>query len=395
MVGYALVAAFLFMSSTLSPKDLIRMMIFKPVFLLAALLVLPLAARAQTANDGHLFDQGRAMTERSPRASDVIDRMKGYLGQWDVAVTTYPTDTTTVTSQGQAEVTYMNRGYAYQERLHVPGYDAEGTAASMMSFLSFDPTNNVWALGEASSYTESISMYNGDFEGGKLTLGTVLRERGGTQLTHYRLTYTFAGSNQLTTLLESSTGNTTAWKPVEQRVYQRRTPSDTFMATMDGYGAAASDLPEEAHEFDFLLGTWDAVHNMLFGGQWIQFPTNATAVRALGGSAILEHSWFDLDPNLPDAATSIIRIYNRSMRRWESLYLQNRSNSLLFFGGAKDGEDLVLHMFESHTADPPISRFVFHDIGTDTYAWYAQNSTDRGRTFNKTWTIEFTRRTGE
>ena len=69
---------------------------------LAFLLASPL--HAQT--DGQLHDQGRAMTERSPRADARLDAMKPLLGTWDVALTTHPTDSTT----HQAEITYMNRG---------------------------------------------------------------------------------------------------------------------------------------------------------------------------------------------------------------------------------------------------------------------------------------------
>ena len=117
-----------------------------------------------------------------------------------------------------------------------------------------------------------------------------------------------------------------------------------------------------------------------------------TAVYALNGHAILEHNWYDVDPNVPDAATTIVRIYNRAMRRWESLYLDNRGHSQLFFGGAKDGDKVILHNFEANTTSPLIPRYVFHDIAKDSYAWYAENSTDRGKTFNQTWGITFARK---
>jgi len=120
-------------------------------------------------------------------------------------------------------------------------------------------------------------------------------------------------------------------------------------------------------------------------------PTTATASIALGGHGVLEHSWFDLDPSLPDAATSILRLYNRAERRWESLYLTNRGNTLLDFGGAKEGDRIVLHLFDTRLGDT-ISRFVFHNIEPDGYRWFAESSTDRGATFATTWTIDMTRR---
>jgi hypothetical protein len=51
---------------------------------------------------------------------------------------------------------------------------------------------------------------------------------------------------------------------------------------------------------------------------------------------------------------------------------------------------MVLHSFDTHLGDT-ISRFVFHSIEPDRYQWFAENSTDRGQTFNETWTIDIQR----
>lgn len=179
--------------------------------------------------------------------------------------------------------------------------------------------------------------------------------------------------------------------PVELREYARLGTSADLLATRDDHGQPAANLPAEARQFDFLIGTWDAQHQILLGGNWVRFPTTFTAVHAMGGHAVLEHSWFDLDPNLPDAATTILRLYNRAERRWESLYMSNRANTLLHFGGAWEGDRMVLHTFGGRLGDP-ISRFVFHNIEADSYAWFAESSTDRGETFNPTWIIDVTRR---
>lgn len=52
----------------------------------------------------------------------------------------------------------------------------------------------------------------------------------------------------------------------------------------------------------------------------------------------------------------------------------------------------MLTLFETDTATPPISHFIFHDIEADRYQWFAESSRDRGETFQTTWTIEMTRR---
>ncbi|WP_412069204.1 hypothetical protein [Rubrivirga sp. IMCC43871] len=356
--------------------------------LAALVLVLATPTLAQP-HDGHLFDQGRPMTNRSPRADATLDAMKPLLGLWDVAVTTYPTDSTTHQARGEAEITFMNRGYAYAERRTVPDYDPAGVDLHVHSFLVYSPSVGDWALGEGSSYTEHVEIWNGAMEGDGLALHTAVRRLGGTRLVEERVTYSMDGADAFTVLLER-TQDGERWGPVEERAYTRHARLPTLVATRAGHGVPAPGLPEEARQFDFLLGTWAAAHRINLGGTWVQFPTTTTGVVALGGHGILEHSWFDLDPNLPDAATTILRLYNRAERRWESLYLTNRGNTLLDFGGAWEGDRMVLHQFDARLTDT-LSRFVFHSIEPDRYQWFAESSTDRGATFATTWTIDVTR----
>lgn len=344
----------------------------------------------QSQTDGRLFDQGREMTARSARAPAALDQLAGVVGQWEVEVTTYPTDSTAHTTSGQAEFSFMNRGWSLMERLHVDDFDGSGNGNDEMAFMTFNPATQRYELGVASSYTEHIAMYDGEFEEGRLTLSAAERRLGGGAVTMYRLAYTAESPDLLIMELEESTNLGRSWNPTQRRVYSRRASSDGFMTVRDDYGEATSSQPDEARQFDFLLGEWTANHNMLLGGNWVQFPTTTTAVFVMGGHAILEHNWFNLDPNHPDAATSIIRLYNRAERRWESLYLNNRSNSLLRFGGVREDDQMILNSFNTNLTDT-ISRWVFHTIEDDRYQWFAESSTDRGETFNETWTIDVVR----
>lgn len=115
-------------------------------------------------------------------------------------------------------------------------------------------------------------------------------------------------------------------------------------------------------------------------------------MHVLGGKALLEYNWFDSDPNMPDAATSILRIYNRAERRWESLFTTNRSNGLLRFGGVLDGGTMVLNAFDTDRTGR-MSHWVFHSIAKDSYRWYGENSSDGGETYQKVWLIDFKRKT--
>lgn len=364
----------------------------KLVILMIGLPFMHSATLAQLSNNGQLFDQGIAMTSRSPHADSRLDAMKSYLGHWDITLTRYLADASQHTSTGQATITFMNRGYAYMEQLHLDDVDGNKTEASGMSFLSFNPANSTWALGEASSLTESIKLYAGDFNNEALILTTSIRHGGGLTLTTYRITYQFKGPDNLEVMTETSMDAGSSWSPHLKKSYIRRNRSDSLRTVGSGVGTAAKVQPSAAREFDFLLGEWDATHKILLGDQWVTFPVHATAVHALGGHGILEYSWYDVDPSLPDAATTILRVYNRATRQWESLYLANRGNALLHFGGKMEEEEMVLHLFDIDRSSASIPRFVFHDIKKDRYAWYAESSTDHGLTYNKTWTIELTRK---
>lgn len=360
-----------------------RLSVF-PLLLISALVAGPAGA----SRDGRRFDPGATMTSRSPGAPAELDSVSFMLGQWDVAYERYADDSLVTDTDGQAEITYMNRGHGLMERFYCP--DAiDGGELSTVTFLVFNKAADTWVMGVANSYTENITVSNGNFEGEYLTLMNVLRRRGGATLTYYRTTISNASPDGFIMETRVSTDGGETWTERTVRSYSRRTPSDDFMAPGSMWGSPAPDLPREAHQFDFLIGQWKLAHDItLPGGQEVQFPATGTAVYVLDGHAVMEFSWYDVDQNLPDAATSIVRIYNRQMRRWECMYSTNRFNSILYFGGVKEGNRIVLHQFGADAADSPINQWVFHDWTSDGYGWYGNTSTDRGETWKKTWIIE-------
>ena len=357
-----------------------------------AIVILCLSAQLSIASpkDGRLFDQGRSMTSRSERADPALDHMKRLLGHWDVEVT-LGSDDKARTARGRAEITYMNRGYAYQERRHVDAYDEAGNTDSTMSFLVYHPAGKQWGLGEGSSHRENIVIYNGDANADGLLLRGASRRQGGMNVTHERLRYRFDSDTAFTVTVEQSSNVQDSWNTIETRHYQRADKAEPVLPMAEDYGRPNADRAKASAQFDFLIGEWTANHQINLQGNWIKFPASTTASYVMDGYAILEHAWNDLDQNLPDAATSILRLYNRAERRWESLYLTNRSNSLLRFGGQKDGNEIVLHSFATNRNDP-LQHYVFHDIQTDHYAWYGETSTDRGASFNKFWIINIQRK---
>ena len=242
------------------------LMLIQPVFMQPA--------QAQPANDGHLFDQGFAYTERSPRAPEALDKMKGLLGQWDVMITTHDAEGKTQTSKGSAEITYMNRGYAYMSRIHVPAY-TENQELNLLQFLNFSPSNQSWVLGEANSYSEHISMYNGLLRGKKLVVSTAIRKGGAPTLTHLRVEYVMQSDDSFSVTRKQRLNDEKDWVITEKHVFSRRASSPDFMQTSSDPGTPNANRPPESSQFDFLIGEWQSMHKMNLSGQEIQIKEGA------------------------------------------------------------------------------------------------------------------------
>ena len=80
------------------------------------------------------------------------------------------------------------------------------------------------------------------------------------------------------------------WKTTLIKSYTRRKESEDFLfANSSGYGSFAPDLPQEARQFDFLIGEWNAYQDIkLPNGQNPKFPSTSTGVLCLNGHAIME-----------------------------------------------------------------------------------------------------------
>lgn len=315
------------------------------------------------------------------------------LGSYDVTWIFYEDGEEASRAPAVAVTTFMNRGYGYMERLFCPDFDGEDHERHTLTFLAWSPATELWNWGVADSWRENIALYTDGEDDGGFVFETVGRPDGAGPLVHRTLVLSSASSEGHTLeAREAALGDEP--RLVWERRYQRRDDVPKSLRG-EGFGEAAPDLPAEAHQFDFLLGEWNESHDLTFpSGQRAQWPAHGSAVRILGGHAILEHGWYDVDSQNPDAATSIVRIYNRAMRRWESMYSSNRGNSVLHFGGVMEDDRIVLHKFHTDRSRSPINYWVFHDVRQDSYGWYGHSSTDRGRTFTKTWIIKGTRVAG-
>ena len=348
--------------------------------------------RAQ-GQDGFLFDPGVAMENPAEGAAPETARLSLLWGSWNVEVATPIRGTRELRRQvGVARFSWMNRGHAMMERLYLePG--EETAEVHLQAFHAYAPGSTTWGIGEVSSETLAVQVFHGGFQEDELISHRAYTSKGGLGTTLQRRTLTFQEDGSFVLLVASSTDLGENYLVDHRRHYTPQAEETFPQPSHETLGTPTPSSFPEARQFDFLLGTFDATHWIKFpNGQELQWKTDATAVHALGGHAILEFSSFDTDPNLPDAATSILRVFNPAQRRWESLYLTNRGNSLLHFGGVMEGDSIVLHGFDVDATAPNYAQWIFFDTQADRYRWKATRSADRGNTFDTTWTIDFQRK---
>lgn len=362
----------------------------RPLFTAIAIALLVSSASFADNRNGIRFDPGREMSARAEGAPEELDRVTLFVGQWDVEIVRPQAEGEAIKASGTAEISFMNRGHALMESFHFG--DIDGHELTGLHFLGFNPGSQRWYLAGADSWDEHAWVADGGLAQGTLEFSDVARRGGGITQTANRFRFEQSTPDSLQLTIEVSSDNGATYSLAEKRTYSRRQAEPDFMKPASRFGSPTPDRFPEAAAFDFLIGEWNASHDMTFpNGQSAQWPANATAVYALNGAAVLEFNWFDVDPSLPDAATTILRLYNRNMRRWENLFIANRGQTVLLFGGVQEGDEIVLHPFEAG-ASGTMSRWVFHSIEQNAYLWYGASSTDRGETWNTTWKIDFERK---
>lgn len=359
------------------------------------------ALRDPALRDGKLFDPGTRMDAPAPTAPAELARWTPFLGVWNFDYEVHRPGQPIARAEGVSSITFMNRGHAVMERTRIA--DFEGHPIAGMEFIAVDG-NGVWTVGEGNSWSEAVTVWSGGFDGDTLVLHDAMRPGGGATLMLMRRTYRATKPSktaeaeptptrlerfELTVEVSTDVGKT--WSLRAKRSYTRAAEATPF-PVRDDVGVPDPERAPEADQFDFLIGHFDATHWLKRPDRELRWTADATAVHVLDGHGILEFNWNDKDPSLPDAATSILRVYNRAMRRWESLYLTNRGNVPLHFGGVKEVDRIVLHPFDAQTSGNPLSQWIFYNMQADTYQWKGLRSADRSVAAEPTWTIDFKRR---
>lgn len=354
--------------------------------LIIAMLLVVQTARTQTGSDGYIYDIGKTMDAPSENAPDNLAKMLYTLGYWKVKVTTPGRDGMT-TYKGTSRITLFNHGHGYMEHFdgELPGN--AGIVRSTASLMVYNPGKETWEYGEADSLRLTIRKLSGNLKDGSLVLYDATRFMGGADLAILRMTFTKSEAG-FQRVLEVSPYGKDSWSLIEKREYSLL-PEEQLPEEDTGFGSPAMTNFEASREFDFLIGEFNVKHWYYNGPDkpGIEVTGPATAVFIMNGYAIMEHLWFAEDQAESEREITVIRMYNPATRRWECLFTSNRGNSLLYFGGARKGSEIILNNFESN-ALAPLSYYRFYDIADGKYRWKAVNSQDRGKTWQDGWRIE-------
>lgn len=330
-------------------------------------------------------DPGMQMTAPSGLAPEPLSNVSFMHGQWQVEWIDHRSGSEK-TQQGIADIRWINRGHALSEEFHADGE----TPQDSLFLLAYATSVGHFSLGEVDARSRSITLFDGHWAHDRLLLEAVQRTGGGSVRTHLRLHITPVEAG-FDSRLESSSDHGMSWQTVLEKRYRPRQSKLDWFIRQPQTAQADAHWPQ-ARQFDFLIGHWVNQNRIRVGpDQFAEFPAHSVASHALNGQAIREFSSYDVDPNNPEAATTIIRIFNPAMRQWENLYMTNRSNTLLHFNGRQEGEEMVLHNLgiDMRAANVPMYRFF--DIEADRFSWQARSSTDQGASWQNNWDITATR----
>lgn len=149
-----------------------------------------------------------------------------------------------------------------------------------------------------------------------------------------------------------------------------------------------------AHDFDFLVGTWDVANRRRTDfldpqSPWEEFPGVSRASGHFGGNANFDEVTF---PTKGSAGLTL-RLHDPVRQEW-SLYWASERTGTLFppvVGRFTDGVG-EFHGNDRHEGRNVRVRFLWSGITADAARWEQAFSTDGGATWLTNWTMRMTRR---
>lgn len=137
----------------------------------------------------------------------------------------------------------------------------------------------------------------------------------------------------------------------------------------------------ESDQFDFWLGTWDAVYNDSI------HATNEIT-KDLDGCVIHEH-FKDPFSKLNGNSWSV---YNTKTQKWQQTWVDNQGGYIVLTGDFKDGK---MTLFTEPTTGPKGNkvqyRMLYQNITGKSFDWSWDSTRDEGKTWQVNWAIRYKR----
>jgi hypothetical protein len=165
------------------------------------------------------------------------------------------------------------------------------------------------------------------------------------------------------------------------------------------------DIPA-AHDFDFLLDTWDVVNKRrdkpsLYdtpednkNANWLEFSAVAgMGEKKLDGRVIIDRYEGEY-PNGEKRSGMTIRAFDPSTRMWSFAWLDNFNppDFTPLVGKFENGIGTFEHEIETTDGRPLRERFIWTIISDDSARWQQDFSLDDGSTWDTNWIMDFTKR---
>ena len=137
---------------------------------------------------------------------------------------------------------------------------------------------------------------------------------------------------------------------------------------------------EEARQFDFWIGEWDA--------SWESGKGVNNISKILGGCVVFEE--YDATPSSPLIGKSV-SVYNSKTGNWQQTWVDNTGGYLDFVGKWQDDKMILSRSFEIE-GKKTIQRMVWYNITFERFDWNWEKSVDGGKTWSVSWKIQYIRK---
>ncbi len=157
-----------------------------------------------------------------------------------------------------------------------------------------------------------------------------------------------------------------------------------FLSGLPLAPAVGKDKEQPPDLFDFWVGDWNAKWKTATGGEG---RGRNVITKILDGAVLEEQFEAEGTEKAPGLKGRSLSVRHKGSGVWKQSWADNQGGFYAFTAQV-DGEK---KMFVTAGSDK-VQRMVFYDIKKDSFTWDWESTTDGGKTWQRLWRIEYTRR---